>query len=124
VIPQPTTPAPDAVPSELSVATIQQYVWARYVEFEQAPFEVDEEAALALFRSHYASHPLEQDSECFYFGILAYERSFADPEHQLERLREAVHAFEAYRGQTSVDFTWDAVEDRYLDAVEALKAPK
>lgn len=37
------------------------------------------------------------------------------------RLERALEAFSAYRAQTSADFRWDPVEDRYHDALHALE---
>lgn len=100
---------------------IQRYVWARYVKFRRPPFEVDEVAALAAYADHYRERGgMTGDSECFYYGILAYEQAFASPEPDRELLKLAVQAFEAYAATTDQHFTWDAVEDRYHEAREAL----
>lgn len=105
----------------LSVERIHEYVWARYVNFEAAPFELDEDAALAALEQQYRQRPMATDSECFYFGILAYERSFGRGQQLRRRyLRSAIQAFEAYRQQTSDGFKWDAVDDRYTHVVEQL----
>lgn len=96
-------------------------MWARYVNFEPAPFDVDEDAALATLERQYREQPISADSECFYFGILAYERSFGrGPQVRRRYLRQAIQAFEAYRQQTSDGFKWDAVDDRYAHVVEQL----
>ena len=119
--PAPVTPdAPDA-PDEaaLAIAKIQQYVWSRYVKFEEAPFELDEAEALRLLEDHYRTHSLTTDSECFYYGILAYELAYSQPD-PTPYLRKALAAFLSYRGQTSSDFSFEAVDDRYEDALETL----
>lgn len=103
-----------------SIAQIQQCVWARYVQFEAAPFEVDEEQAFAVLEQHYRDHPMAEDSECFYFGILAYELAFQRPDRQEALLKVAVRALDTYRRQTTPDFSWDPVEDRFHDAREQL----
>ncbi len=113
-------PAPAAEP--LTLARIQHYVWRRYVEFAPAPFALDEEAALAFLEAHHREHPLAGDAECFYYGILAYERSFGGGRAARARLERALEAFTAYRAQTSSDFRWDPVEDRYHDALRELEA--
>jgi hypothetical protein len=107
---------------DLSIQRIQQYVWARYVEFKTAPFQLDEARALAFLEDHYQRHPIGQDSECFYYGILAYERSFAASASSHTLLATARLAFEAYREQTGPDFKWDPVEDRLTDLNELLAA--
>lgn len=113
----PTAPAP----GPLSVERIHEYVWARYVNFQPAPFDLDEDAALAALEQHYRRQPIDTDSECFYFGILAYERSFGrGPQLRRRHLRSAIQAFEAYRQQTSDGFKFDPVDDRYTHVVEQL----
>ena len=112
----------DTGSAPLTIERIQQYVWTRYVDFEPAPFELDEEQALALLAEHYREHPLGEDSECFYYGILAYERSFTSEGLRKDMLTKAREVFEAYRQQTSPDFTWDVVDDRYTHALEELGA--
>lgn len=110
--------APEAAPG-LGIAQIQQYVWSRYVKFEDAPFQIDEAEALRILEEHYRTHSLTSDSECFYYGILAYELAFAQPD-PTPYLRKALAAFLAYRGQISSDFSFEAVDDRYTDALETL----
>lgn len=121
--PTPQAPPPAEVPASAGTLThrsIQSYVWARYVEHGTAPFDLDEAEALEFLERHYHAHPLRQDAECFYYGILAYEHSFAAVQPRrsfyLDRAREALGA---YRDQTH-GFTWEAVEDRYQDAVRLL----
>lgn len=126
--PQTEAPAPGAPEASaatpattpgLDVTRIQQYVWSRYVKFEEAPFEIDEVQALRVLEDHYRTHSLTSDSECFYYGILAYELAFAQPD-PTPLLRKALAAFLAYRGQISSDFSFEAVDDRYTDALETL----
>lgn len=104
----------------LTLQRVQEYVWARYVEFKPAPFTLDEDAALDLLDRHYREHPIGGDAECFYYGILAYERSFARPRLQRHHLRRALTAFDAYRSQTSEGFAFAPVEDRRAHVVDEL----
>ena len=101
---------------------IQAYIWARYVEYEAPPYPLDEDQALAFLEAHYRTRPMSEDAECYYFGILAYERSFASPALRRPLLLRALQAFQAYRQQTSADFTWDIIDDRYADLIESLGA--
>jgi hypothetical protein len=118
--PDPPAPAPEAATETgLGIAQIQQYVWSRYVKFEEAPFEIDEAQALRVLEDHYRTHSLTTDSECFYYGILAYEQAFSQPD-PTPLLRKALAAFLSYRGQISSDFSFEAVDDRYTDALETL----
>lgn len=107
-------------PVPLTVPRVQQYVWSRYVEFKTPAFEVDEDEGLAVLEQHYAGRPMRGDSECFYYGILAYERSFASEQLRLPCMRKALAAFEAYRLQVTPDFKWEPVEDRYAHVVDTL----
>lgn len=115
----PATAEETAEPVGLQIAEIQQYVWSRYVKFEEAPFELDEAKALALLEDYYRANSLTSDSECFYYGILAYELAFSQPD-PAPYLRKALAAFLSYRGQISSDFSFEAVDDRYEDALETL----
>ena len=62
----------------LSRDKICEYIWAVYIDQLKAPFDLDEEAALHWFERWYSKHPLNDDEECFYYGILLYERAFSD----------------------------------------------
>jgi hypothetical protein len=116
--PPPLTPTAGPVP--LTIQRIQAWVWARYVQFEAAPFPMDEDEALTLLERHYREAPMAADAECFYYGILAYERSFARPHRRRHCLRQALEAFDAYRRQTSEGFAWAPVEDRRTHLVDEL----
>lgn len=122
ILPAAAPPAPPAAPAPeaLTVERVHAYVWARYVAFEPPPFAIDEDEGLAVLERHYGAHDLEADAECFYFGILAYERSFARPHLRRTRLRQALRAFDAYRRQTSEGFAWEPVEDRRAHVVDDL----
>lgn len=113
-----SAPADPASPTR---AQIHQYVWARYVNHEAAPFPLDEDRALEQLMAHYGEHPMQADAECFYYGILAYERSFAHPTTRQALLEQALLAFQAYRRQTSPGFTCSFVDDRYQDILELLQ---
>jgi len=120
------TPSADgaapATPATLSLERIQYYVWNRYVEHGPAPYPLDEDRALRFLADHYRNHPLDEDTECFYYGILAYERSFADGVDAEDLQRTALRAFDAYRSQTSADFAWDVVDDRHADVRASVEA--
>lgn len=116
--PEPA-PVPEG-PQPLTVQRVQQYVWSRYVEFKPAPFAMDEEEALTLLAEHHRTRPDGRDAECFYLGILAYERSFGQPSPR-DCLGVALRAFEAWREQVSHDFRWPPVDDRHADVVEQLQ---
>ena len=99
---------------------IQQYVWTRYVDYGTPEEPLDEAQALATLEAHYEVQPLAGDADCFYFGILAFERSFAEPARRDELLERALEAFTAYRSQARDGAGWPAVQDRYEEALELL----
>ena len=102
----------------LSRTRVHAYVWARYVEFAPPPSDLDEDQALALLQEHYGRHPLAEDTECFYYGILAFERFFAGGCQDKALHSTALRALASYRDQTAPGFRWDPVEDRYQDLLE------
>jgi len=117
-----TEPLPSSTdsPAPLDRKAIQRYVWSRYVEHGQAT-AIDESEALQFLENYYRENALDQDAECFYYGILAYEHSFAtSPDRQNHYLRQALEAFKCYRAQTQ-GFNWDVVDDRYEDTVSMLQ---
>ncbi|HBP18806.1 MAG TPA: hypothetical protein DEA08_13610 [Planctomycetes bacterium] len=116
--------APDLPATPVDLTAIQHYVWTRYVEHGLPEQPLDEAQALMTLEAHHAARGLDADAECFYYGILAFERSFAEPERSTQLLRRALAAFCAYRGQTSHDFVWEAVEDRYEETLERLGVVK
>lgn len=120
-VPLAPPPPPTALSEPLSMARIQHYVWRRYVDYQPAPYPLDEDAALAFLEEHYRHHALKSDAECFYYGILAYERSFVADHSALICLERALLAFRAWRAQAGVDFRWDAVDDRMDDVLSLLE---
>ena len=118
---QPGAPAAEPTsgePQGLSLRRIQEYVWARYVDFVSPPHDLEEDEALAFLHEHYQRHPLGEDTECFYYGILAFEMFFAGDSQDPALRSTALGALNSYRDQTAPDFKWDAVEDRYQDLLE------
>jgi formylglycine-generating enzyme required for sulfatase activity len=106
--------------STLTRDVICQYVWKKYVDNAKPDGEVDEQEALRFFESHYSKFPLNDDSECFFYGILLYELSFSDDANRARYLVKAKQVFEVYRNVTG-DNEWDAVEDRYADVCDTIK---
>jgi formylglycine-generating enzyme required for sulfatase activity len=105
---------------DLSREKICQYVWATYVDATKAPFEMDEGEALRFFEKFYAKHPLNEDKECFFYGILLYEQAFQDDVNRARFLVKAREVFQVYRKVTG-DNEWDAVEDRLADVEEMIQ---
>ena len=67
-----------AVVTDLNRQKINEYIWTVYVENQKAPFKIDEQDALHFFERFYAKHPINEDDECFYYGVLLYEQAFVD----------------------------------------------
>ncbi|MCW8139786.1 MAG: SUMF1/EgtB/PvdO family nonheme iron enzyme [Planctomycetota bacterium] len=107
---------------DLNPETVRQYVWARYIDNVRPRVEIDEDQALKLFEDHYSKHPLNQDDECFYFGILLYERAFsAEDATRARYLVKAKEVFEVYR-RVSGETEWDVIEDRYADVCDIIES--
>jgi formylglycine-generating enzyme required for sulfatase activity len=107
-----------------TMALVRQYVWDRYIDNVRPRVEIDEELALKLLEDHYSKHPLNQDDECFYYGILLYERAFSSEDKDTQRARYFVKAkevFEVYR-KVSGETEWDVIEDRYADVCDIIES--
>lgn len=104
----------------LTLDKVKQYVWAFYIDETRPPVKIDEDAAIKLYESHYGKHPINEDEECFYYGILLYEAAFRDEKNRARYLTKAKEVFEIYR-QTSGETEWDVIENRLADAVDFIK---
>jgi formylglycine-generating enzyme required for sulfatase activity len=113
-------PAPQ---QPLTLEKVNQYIWAKYIDSTRVPFEVNEDTALKLYEQHYAKHPLNEDDECFYYGILLYEAGFRDEKNRARYLVKAKEVFEVYR-QVSGETEWDVIEDRLADTIDIIKKEK
>jgi formylglycine-generating enzyme required for sulfatase activity len=101
---------------------VRRYVWVRYIDDERPEKPIDEEHALKMFEDHYSKHPLNEDDECFYYGILLYERAFSgDDANRARYLVKAKEVFEVYR-KVSGETDWDAIEDRYADVCDIIES--
>ena len=99
---------------------ICQYVWARYVDNTTPKVVCDEDEALTFFEDYYAKHPLNEDDECFFYGVLLYERAFSDETNRARYLVKARDVFEVYR-KVSGETEWDVIEDRLTDVNDIIK---
>ena len=111
----------DPVSEKPSIERARQYIWARYIDSVRAPFSIDEELALKAFEEHYSRHPLNQDEECFYYGILLYERAFSDDTNRARYLVKAKEVFDIYR-KVSGETEWDVIEDRFADVCDLIES--
>ncbi|RMG08620.1 MAG: hypothetical protein D6731_21455 [Planctomycetota bacterium] len=107
--------------TDLTREKINEYIWAKYIDNTKPPTEIDEEQALHFFERFYGKHPLNQDEECFYYGILLYERSFSDEANRARYLVKAKEVFECYRNITG-ETEWDVVEDRLADVLDIIES--
>lgn len=113
----------DAGHPQLSLEQVNQYIWAKYIDNARPPIEVNEDQALKLYEQHYAKHPLNEDDECFYYGILLYEAAFRDDKNRARYLVKAKEVFEVYRN-VSGETEWDVIEDRLADTLDIIKKEK
>ncbi|MHC5036216.1 MAG: formylglycine-generating enzyme family protein [Planctomycetota bacterium] len=98
----------------ISITAIKEYIWARYIENEEAEIGISEDEILEFFRDHYTRIPIESDGDSFYFGILMFEKAWEDAERKEEYFFLAREVFLHYREFTG-ETDWDAVEDRLAD---------
>jgi formylglycine-generating enzyme required for sulfatase activity len=120
-----TEPHPNPSPVNYTTDQINQYIWAKYIDNTRPPIEVNEDQALKVYEQHYAKHPLNEDDECFYYGILLFEAAFRAKDDKL-RARYFVKArevFEVYRN-VSGETEWDVIEERLADTIEIIKKEK
>ncbi len=92
-----------------------QYIWNRYIDNAKVYGEVDEDDAVRKFEEYYSKHSLNEDDDCFYYGVLLYEKSFAaEKKTRIRFLRKAQEIFKLYR-EMSGETDWDVIEDRLED---------
>lgn len=102
-----------------SLEVVRKYVWTRYIDGEKPRKEIDEVAALKMFEEHYAKHPLNADDQCFFYGILLYERAFQDAASRAKYLVRAKEVLGIYQKMTGEE--WDVIDDRHADASEIIE---
>jgi serine/threonine-protein kinase len=95
------------------IRKIQEYVYARYVDFAKDHGELDEEEACAILEAHFAKPENESDPDCFYAGILDFELGSEQEDRKEEFFRKAKYWLE--RHQALSGEAWDVVDDRLAD---------
>lgn len=98
----------------LTLTAVKEYIWAKYVENEDVPEDLDEEDILAFFEDHYRENRVEDDPEPFYFGILMFEMAWDHADRKKEFFYLARQLFRMYR-DVSGETDWETVEDRLAD---------
>lgn len=101
------------------IRAIQEYIYGKYIE----PGEyggLDEEAASLALEEYYSQPERENDSDCYFVGVLYFELGYEIEEKQVEYFRKARHWLEKYRVLTSEE--WDAIDDRLLDIEDIFEA--
>ncbi len=111
----------DIVAPELTRERICQYVWDRYIDQKKPAFELDEQQAVKFFEKLYANHPLNEDQDCYFYGILLYELAFIDAQNRDRYLVKAKEVLEVYRNITG-ETEWDVTEDRYADVCDIIES--
>ncbi len=107
--------------TDLNRQKICEYLWTVYVDTQKCAFTIDENDALHFFERYYAKHPMNEDEECFYYGILLYELSFSDAVNRERYLVKAQQVFTRYR-EVSGETEWDVVEDRLADVNDIIES--
>ncbi len=95
--------------------SIQEYVYAKYIEGSGAP-PIDEVDAVAYLEQYFAHEDRANDPDCFYVGIICFELGYEMEERQEEFFRKAKYYLERHRALTGEE--WDAIDDRLLDLDE------
>lgn len=104
---------------ELTREVINQYIWKRYIDITSNYPDVDDRQAIEILERYYAKHPVNEDDECFYFGILCFEVAWQteDEKEQARLILKARDILEIYR-RVSEETDWDVVEDRLEECRE------
>jgi formylglycine-generating enzyme required for sulfatase activity len=93
---------------------IREYLWSKYVDLDDPEVSYLEDEILAIIEAYYEDVPLESDKECFYYGILLFERGWEVEERREEYFYKAKKIFYLYR-ELSGETDWEPVEDRIED---------
>lgn len=93
--------------------SIQEYVYAKYIEGGGAP-QIDEVEAAGLLEDHFAHPDNASDTDCFYPGIIYFELGFEMEERQAEFFQKAKYWLERYRALSGGE-EWDPIDDRIAD---------
>ncbi|MDF1666335.1 MAG: SUMF1/EgtB/PvdO family nonheme iron enzyme [Planctomycetota bacterium] len=99
--------------TELTRELIKQYIWKRYIDLTSNYPDVNDIEAIEVFERYYAKHPVNEDDECFYFGVLCFEAAWCceDKQKQARLILKAKEILEIYR-TSSEEQDWVVVEDR------------
>lgn len=113
--------------TELTKERIGQYVWKRYIDNTSNYPPVDDGEALEVLERYYAKHPVNEDEECFYYGILCFEMAWQieDEAQQYRLIKKAKDVLDIYR-KLSGEEDWDVIEDRLeecRDFIEETEPP-
>jgi formylglycine-generating enzyme len=111
--------------TELTRELIKQYIWKRYIDNTSNYPNVKDVEAIEIFERYYAKHPVNEDDECFYFGILCFEAAWCcdDEQQQARLILKAKEILEIYR-KISEEQDWDVVEDRLEECKEYISENK
>jgi formylglycine-generating enzyme required for sulfatase activity len=111
--------------TELTRELIKQYIWRRYVDNTSNYPDVNDVEAIEVFEAYYAKHPVNEDDECFYFGVLCFEAAFCceDEQQKARLILKSKEILEIYR-KISEEQDWDVVEDRLEECRDFIKENK
>lgn len=98
---------------------INEYIWKRYIDNTSNYPDVEDKEALDELERFYAKHPVNEDQECVYYGVLLFEMAWQteDKPRQAQLIVKAKEVLEIYRRLTE-ETDWDVVEDRLEECRE------
>lgn len=100
--------------------SIQEYVYAKYIDGGGAP-QIDEVDAARFLEEHYGKSEHAGDPDCFYPGMLYFELGYEMEEHQSEFFQKAKYWLERYKALSGGE-EWDAIDDRLADVDDFLES--
>ncbi|MEZ6185852.1 MAG: hypothetical protein R3F62_12685 [Planctomycetota bacterium] len=91
----------------------------RYVQHQLSPSN-SSRRSYWLVRSHPGSPAADAAAECFYYGILAFGQTFAEPQRSRELLDHALTTFRAQRAHDPRGLPWTTTGGLYQEVLELL----
>ncbi len=110
----------ESAPVDDRLRSIQEYVYAKYIDGSGAP-PIDEVEAAEFLEQYFGQAEHVGDADCFYPGILYFELGFEMEERQSEFFQRAKYWLERYKTLSGGE-EWDAIDDRLADVDDFLES--